>query len=307
MPILPETTVQFEKRTPPGSSFPSDNLTPCSAKCLLRTGIAAVLLAMTTLTQPTIAQPVLPQFDAENFDGSSATLTHPYYPYPIGSTYTYEVENTDPDTGEVETETIVVEYLSQTRIVAGVEARVIRDRVFSEGLIREDTLDWFAQDIAGNVWYLGEEVTDFHYDENGNLTGTTHPGEWEAGVDGALPGYIMPATPSVGDHYYEEFLVGNAEDEAEVIGVGETHTVPYGTFDDNVVHTENTTSLDPDVLENKFYAPGIGKILAWDLDRDTGSILGIERLVSVEVPEPTTATLTAIVLGALLGGRRRTA
>ena len=84
-------------------------------------------------------------------------------------------------------------------------------------------------------------------------------GSWEAGVGGALPGIVMPADPTVGDAYRQEFLRGEAEDMAEVIGIGGRQRVPAGSFDD-VVTTRDWTPLEPDVVEEKQYAPGVGMI-----------------------------------------------
>lgn len=251
------------------------------------------------------AQPVLPDFSAATFDDTSAQITHPYLPFTIGETYRYQGQSQDPDTGEIEHEEIIVEVLDQTRVVAGIESRVVRDRVFLEGLLIEDTFDWYAQDTDGNVWYVGEDVTDFEYDDDGNLIGTSHPGQWEAGVDGALPGYIMPATLNVGDSFFQEFFVGEAEDYAEIIGVGETFTVPgFGTFDD-VLRTKDL-SLDPTSFEHKLYAPGIGLIAEREFDTDTGALLSTVDLASVVVPEPGAAMLVmASAMGMILARRNR--
>ena len=89
---------------------------------------------------------------------------------------------------------MVVTVTTQTRRIAnGVEARVVRDTVTERGEVVEDTFDWYAQDADGSVWYLGEDTAEF---EDGRVT--TREGSFEAGVDGALPGLIMPAEPEVG-------------------------------------------------------------------------------------------------------------
>lgn len=242
------------------------------------------------------AQPVLPDFSLAVFD-NSLQIDNPYWPLVPGTTYTYEGEFIDLETGETETEIIVVDVLDQSRTVLGVDARVVRDRVFLEGLLIEDTFDWYAQDNDGNVWYMGEDVTDFEYDDDGNLIGTSHPGQWEAGVDGALPGHIMKTNPQIGDQYYQEFYVGKAEDEGEVLALGETNTVPAGTFA-NVLRIRDGSVLD-DAFAHKSYAPGIGNILEQEFDVATGAFLGTVQLVSV-VPEPASGLLLLLgVLGLL--------
>jgi len=142
---------------------------------------------------------------------------------------------------------------------AGVEATVVRDTASLDGVLIEDTYDWYAQDTAGNVWYFGEQVQNF---ERGKLSNTD--GSWEAGVDGALPGIVMPAHPKTGDAYRQEYYRGQAEDMAKIIATGEHVTVPAGTYADAVV-TREWSPLEPEVIERKSYAPGFGVVLEDDV------------------------------------------
>lgn len=239
-------------------------------------------------TRSLVAVPILPDFSQATFS-DPLQIDNTYWPMVPGTTWKYEGVSTDPETGETETETIVVEVLNETRPVAGVETRIVRDRVYLEGLIIEDTFDWYAQDDAGNIWYMGEEVTDFQYDDNGSLIGTSHPGAWEAGVDGALPGWIMMATPEVGVNYYQEFYVGNAVDEGTILALGESVTVPAGSTD-NAVRILDSSALFPE-FGHKSYAPGVGPVLELDFDAN-GIHVGTVELVSV-VPEPGSTVLLA--------------
>ena len=122
------------------------------------------------------------------------------------------------------------------------------------GELVEDTYDWFAQDTDGNVWYLGEDSTS--YEEDGT---TSKEGSWEYGVDGALPGIVMLADPAPGDSYRQEYYPGEAEDLGEVLSIDETKTIALGEYTDVVV-TEDWNPLDPETIENKYYAPGVGMI-----------------------------------------------
>ena len=169
---------------------------------------------------------------------------------PVGARWVYE------GTSDGEAERIEVEVLAETRRVMGIDAVVVRDRAYIAGELAEDTLDFFTQDRDGNVWYLGEETAEY---EDGVVTTTA--GSFQAGVDGALPGLIMPADPAVGDAYRQEYYLGEAEDMGEVLAVGGTATVPFGSFTD-VITTQDWTPLEPDVVEEKRYAPGIGFIAA---------------------------------------------
>ncbi len=131
-------------------------------------------------------------------------ITNPYYPLQIGKVYRYEGQTPDG------LETIVEERLKVTRVVQGITCVVSNFKAYLNGNLIEEAYDWFAQDNEGNVWYFGEEV------DNYNLDGTLkdHGGSWEAGVDGAKAGLIMPANPTPGLKYREEYFFNEAEDEA---------------------------------------------------------------------------------------------
>ncbi len=254
-------------------------------------------------SRPLLAQPVLPDFSQATFS-NSLQIDNTYWPMVPGTTWNYEGVSTDPETGEAETETITVQVLNETRTVFGIETRVVRDRVYLEGLLIEDTFDWYAQDDSGNIWYMGEEVTDFEYDDDGNLIGTSHPGEWEAGVDGALPGYIMKASPQIGDNYYQEYYVGNAEDEGTILAMGEAVTVPAGSYED-LLRILDSSALFPQ-FGHKSYAPGIGPVRELDFDA-AGVHVGTVELVSI-VPEPGSIMLVVPgILGMLAFLRQRPA
>ncbi|MGH7180325.1 MAG: hypothetical protein ACREJC_23300, partial [Tepidisphaeraceae bacterium] len=158
-------------------------------------------------------QATVPNFAAARFD-RSLTINNPYFPVVPGAQYRYLAEIVDEDTGDISTESIIVEMLAQTKTITGVQVRIVRDRVFDEdGRIIEDTFDWYAQDNNGNIWYFGEDVTNYEYDASGNATIDKH-GSWIAGENGALPGIIMEAKPRVGYAYYQEFAPGNVLDQA---------------------------------------------------------------------------------------------
>ncbi len=213
--------------------------------------------------------PALPRSD-EPYELDPADLTpevtNPWFPLEPGTRWIYrEVDE------EGQVLKVVVTASSETRMIEnGVEARVVRDTVTLDGEIIEDTLDWYAQDSAGTVWYLGEDTAEF---EDGSLT--SHAGSFEAGVDDALAGVIMPAEPTVGQSYRQEYYAGVAEDNGEVLALDGTATVPAGSYAD-LVQTVDTNALEPDVLEHKFYAAGVGVVLTVDLESD-----GREELVSV--------------------------
>jgi hypothetical protein len=183
-----------------------------------------------------------------------AEIDNPYWPMSPGSTWVYR--ETDAE-GAVQRVEVTVTH--RTKTILGIEATVVHDVVTEDGELIEDTFDWYAQDTAGNVWYLGEATKEF---ENGKVS--TTKGSWEAGVDGAQAGIIVPADPDVGMTYRQEYYAGEAEDEGEVLSLDERAEVPFGSFD-NLLMTKDTTPLEPDILEHKFYAEGVGPILALGL------------------------------------------
>jgi hypothetical protein len=191
-------------------------------------------------------------------------VDNPYFPLTPGTRYVYEAEVED---GLERTE---VEVLPETKVIMGVTTTTVRDTVYLNGELLEDTFDWYAQDNTGTVWYFGEDTKEY---ENGVVVSTF--GSWEAGVDGALPGIIMFADPAahIGETYRQEFYEDVAEDMAEVLSVSESVTILFGSFE-NVVQTLETTPLEPSsVREHKFYAQGIGLIQTVDLKNDTTSVL----------------------------------
>jgi hypothetical protein len=185
-------------------------------------------------------------------------IDNPYWPMSPGSRWVYRETDTQ---GTREKAVVVV--TDRTRAIAnGIEARVIRDTVSENGVPVEVTNDWYAQDSAGNVWYLGEYVTNY---EDGKVV--DHSGSFEAGVDGAQAGIAMPGDPVPGLSYRQEYYEGEAEDRGAVITVGEERVeVPFGYFDSRVLMTRDLVPTEPRVQELKFYAPGVGPLLSVHTD-----------------------------------------
>jgi hypothetical protein len=134
-----------------------------------------------------------------------------------------------------------------------IEALTVEDREYdSAGNLTEATLDYFAQDDDGNVYYLGEDVNEY---KNGKISG--HGGAWLLGKDTQKPGMLMPSHPKAGDKFMSEDVPKITWEKDEVISVSEAATVPAGTFS-NCVKIEETAG-DGDT-EYKLYAPGVGCI-----------------------------------------------
>jgi len=227
--------------------------------------------AFPTTTASGPAAPLVDPGDRGNYDPTLdpasfvARVDNPYYPLVPGTRWVYEG---DDDSGG--TERIEVEVLEQTREIKGITATVVRDTVYVDGEIAEDTYDWFAQDAEGNVWYLGEDTHEY---ENG--VPVNAKGAWEYGKDGALPGIVMPAQPAVGDAMRQEYLAGEAEDMFEILAVGTPKETALEGYDDVVV-TEDWTPLEPEVAEEKWYARGIGNIYSTHTMGKVGTVELIE-------------------------------
>jgi hypothetical protein len=194
---------------------------------------------------PAGAMPSL-QVDPGNF---VSTIDNPYFPLTPGTTFTYRGETEGVPTRNVTTVTY------DTKVILGVTTTVVHDQAYEDRVLVEDTYDWYAQDKAGNVWYFGEDTKEL--DANGNVISTE--GTWQAGVNGAEPGIIMEANPKKGDKYQQEYAADVAEDMAQVIGFVNGFCVSYGCFD-NVLVTKEWTPLERGVVENKYYAKGVGFI-----------------------------------------------
>ncbi|MBL8877825.1 MAG: hypothetical protein JNG88_01795 [Phycisphaerales bacterium] len=213
----------------------------------------------------------VPDFASARFSRSSV-IDNAYFPLPPGRVLTYRSVSGD--------EEIVVEVLATTRDVAGITCRAVRDRVYKDGRVVEDTFDWYAQDDGGNVWYMGEDVTDFVYDNSGNLLSSEHPGSWETNKDvanigvTALPGFIMPAHPTTGDRYHQEYYVGEAEDYAEVVGVGVEVALADGSTH-TTIKTHDLSTLDNTIDSFKYYAVGVGVVLEEGHDGERVELISI--------------------------------
>jgi hypothetical protein len=208
-------------------------------------------------TQPRENASALPQGgDPVRLDPADFTpgSDHPYFPLVPGTRWTFREADAESAADVVVTVTGVTRKLAD-----GITARVVRDTVSEDGEVVEDTFDWYAQDSDGNVWYLGEDTAEF---EDGKVS--SREGSFEAGVDGALPGIIMPADPQAGQAYRQEYLAGEAEDNGAVLATGQQAEVAQGHFEDALL-TADTSALEPDVLEYKLYAPDVGLVLTLDV------------------------------------------
>src|SRR4051794_13609529 len=177
-------------------------------------------------------------------------VTNPWYPLAPGTTYRWEGTDNGRPTSDV------LEVTHRTKRIQGVTTTVLRDRAFIRGRLSESTIDWYAQDRAGNVWYFGEATRNIGKD--GKVRSTS--GSWQAGVEGAKAGIFMPAHPRVGQSFQQEHYTGHAEDRFRVRSLKATISVPYVTSH-RALRTTETSPLEPGVEDAKYYVRGLGTVL----------------------------------------------
>jgi hypothetical protein len=221
------------------------------------------------------ADPVLPVFAVEHF---AIPKPNPFVSLEVGHTRTMRGTHTN---GDPIAELAVQSVQGPGPVILGVPTVLVLDEAFENGVLVERTFDYYATDADGNLWYFGEDVTNFRYDDAGKLTGTDSKSAWRAGVNGALPGISVPGAPTVGMNLFQEHAPQEAAmDYAEVLAIDMEITVPAGTFHD-VMKTFEASTAEPDLREFKYYAPGAGMIRS---DEDLSEALDNPAVVVEQQP-----------------------
>lgn len=197
---------------------------------------------------------------------------NPWFPLVTGNRWVYAGDG----------ESIEVEVTDESKLIDGVSCVVVVDTAREDGVVVEITRDWYAQDVTGNVWYCGEIARNFELfdgDDPQVPELVDIEGSWKAGRDGAEPGILLPFDPQVGAVIRQEVSYGEAEDAIRIESISETESSPGGSCAGDCLMTTDFTPLEPDVEENKFYAPGIGLIV--EVDVVTGDRVELEEFTSV--------------------------
>lgn len=215
-------------------------------------GPAIVLAGGKTARAARVNPRPAPRYDPAKF---SARVSNPWFPLKPGVVYVYKGQEGHSRSRDV------VRPTHRVAKIAGVPCRVVNDKVYLDGRLRERTLDYYTQDEDGNVWYFAEDTAEL--DKNGNVTSTE--GTWRTGRKGAEAGLFMEANPQVGDTFQQEFLRGHAEDHFQVLSLKAEVSVPYGHFGRNKLRrnvelTKEWSPLEPDVRDHKVYVRGIGTV-----------------------------------------------
>jgi hypothetical protein len=204
--------------------------------------------------------PYEPHIDPADF---RATVDNPYLPLVPGTTFKL-VEKLGNHTSEND-----VTVTADTKVIMGVTCVVVHDVVREKGVIKEDTYDWYAQDMQGNVWYFGEDTTEFHGDK------FSTEGSWKAGVGKNRPGIVMPSKPVPGAPYRQEYGPGIAEDMGQVVAVNDSVTVPYGSFG-GCVRTKEWSLLESGT-DKKWYARDVGFVREEAADKSVVTLVSVTR------------------------------
>jgi hypothetical protein len=238
-------------------------------KPLSRVRIGAVAVLLAAASAGVSAQETRPTFEPAFAVAAFAhPRANPFFPLVPGTTFVHEGETADGFEHDEFTVT------KKTKKIVGVVCLVVHDRAWVDGELAEDTFDYLAPDDQGNVWYFGEDTREL---EDGVVVSTE--GSWLAGVDGAVPGVLVPGSPQAGMSYRQELAEGVAEDMARVLRVDGRASVPYGDFDGCLV-TKEWTPLSPGSVEYKTYAPGVGLVL---VEEPTGGMTARIELVAIVV------------------------
>jgi hypothetical protein len=217
-----------------------------SLRNLTRIGVvSAANAARGTAPATAISSGATPAVDPHDFVRS---ITNPYLPYRPGTVDVYS------GVKDGKTQRDVVRVTRRTRRILGVTCTVVTDVASHGRTVLEQTTDWYAQDVHGNVWYFGEATRARNPDGTYDTSGS-----WLAGAHGARPGIVMTADPRVGDAHRQEYWAGHAEDQYWLVDLTSSVRVPRGTFP-HAARTLEWSRLEPGVIDEKFYVRGIGVV-----------------------------------------------
>jgi hypothetical protein len=238
----------------------------CLMKGQIEVSIVAVFLVVGTIASSRTGAGADTSPAAVDPTDFTSPVSNPYFPLEVGRVAI--LRGSEDGTRLHERVTVT----TRTKTIQGVTATVVSDVQFVDGVLEERTRDWYATDDSGNVWYLGEATAE--YDRHGHIVSTE--GSWQAGVDGARAGIVMPSDPRPTIAYRQEFLRGEAEDQAWIVARRARATVAYGTLD-HLVRSFEWSRLEPGVMDAKLYALDLGIV------KEATIVGGTERLELVRV------------------------
>ena len=210
---------------------------------------AALTVAALAGTASNAAARALPTPKASHFGHNSTRVDNQWFPLARGSVYVYDGQKDGKAARDIMTVT------KKTKMIAGIRALPVADRLYLNGVLAERTTDWYAQDQRGTVWYLGEKTAELN--AQGKVTSTE--GSFLNGRGGAKGGIFMPAHPAVGQSFQQESFKGQAEDRFRILSLATSITTP-AVSSQQAMLTEETTPLEPGTVDHKYYVQGIGTV-----------------------------------------------
>ncbi len=228
---------------------------------------ATVAAAASVGSQAAVAALPVPRLPGPS--GFVSRIDNPWLPLTPGTVFRYK----GVKDGKPAVDVLTVTHL--TALIQGINTTVVYDKLYLSGRLEERTTDWYAQDRSGNVWYLGEKTATL--DARGRTTSTQ--GTWKTGVGGARAGIFVPGHPFVGQQARQEYYKGHAEDQFKVLKLSTGITTP-GASSKHALLTQETTRIEPGVVDHKYYVKGVGTVLELSVRG------GTERLTLVSVKRP---------------------
>ena len=226
-------------------------------------------------------------FNPEDFDESSINITNEWMPLKPLTRYVYE--GTTVEEGEKFAHRVIITVTDFMKMINGVNCVVTWDLDYSNGELVEAELAFFAQDKHGNVWRMGEYPEEY---EDGKFVKAPC---WISGMDGAFSGISMKANPELGMPSYSQGWAPSVEfaDRGQVDQMGIKNCVPLDCYE-NVLVIAETSELEPDATQLKFFASGVGNIrVGW---RGEGEVTQ-EVLELVEIQQLALGALDEARLG----------
>jgi hypothetical protein len=223
--------------------------------------IGSILCAVALALIGEAREPYRPAIDPANF---THVVSNSYFALVPGTTLTYLEE----DGREKRENRFTV--TRQTKTVMAVKCLVVHDTVTLDGVLAEETFEYYAQDKQGAVWLFGESSKEFK-----SFGRVDTSSSWEAGVQGAQPGIVMPARPKVGDRYRQQYHANVAEDIGQIIALNESVTVPSGTYG-GCIKTREWSMLESGTSK-KWYAKGVGLVRAESTDGEVSTLISVTR------------------------------
>jgi len=230
---------------------------------------------------------VFEQFDPNNFD-ESTNIDNEWLPLQPGTKWVFEGITVEDDTSIPHRIEFTVTDL--TKKIDGVNTVVAWLLDYSDDVLVEAEIAFYAQDSDGNVWFLGEYPEEY---EGGEFVAAP---TWIAGLEDAKAGIKMKAQPQPETPAYFQGWGPAVDwtDYGQVDQMGQETCVPVDCYQDVMVIAES--SLDePNAFQLKYYAPGVGNVrVGWrgaDATQEELELVDLLQLDSEALAEVRAAAL----------------